>query len=600
MQQIKGFLSERTPAIVVDEAGKISLGIGGVNPASYVERPTGLAEWNSSGVTITKITGAPPGTSFALSPSGAAVAAWSTGSSLDLRPWAAYKPPGGAWGAATQLDTARAYEDPIPVIDEAGHAAVVWAHRSAGSTYLLNMPNEVVYAAPTGTTWPSSPTKIADVTTPTPHDEDPEGGFSFNSCPVALRATMLPDGTPFVAWNDDYGSWKQSGGVNSGFESALCSVRAAAGGVPVDVTPRPAVGWYAAPAGGMKSWTQVGLASSATDTKTAVVLRGLDDSVQVGGCVEGDACNRNERETRIALGTGASLALTGSSLVGINANAFVALRDERTLVVADSSASVLSAGVGSGFPTLTALPEDFQLISAGLALDDAGAAHVAAIPNNTTTFGLHLFDAPAASAFAGPQIVDSSSGASRTPALALDCEGLPVMAWSRSSSNQLFTSSFGAAPSVCGSGPQPEPETPGGGGPTTTGPTVIHTPPPLPARLGEIGKPTVDPSDSKVSFKITCSPLTVDACGGKTVITKVSSDKKARVSAAKGTVIGSARFSGLAPGKSKTLKIPLVASARRALKAGKSIKVSIAATVRDGEGRSRTTTKAATLRPAKG
>jgi hypothetical protein len=414
---------------------------------------------------------------------------------------------------------------------------------------------------------------------------------------------MQPGGTPVATWNDAYGSWKETGGGNDGLEHALCSVRADAGGATVDVTPRPGVGWYASPAAAMPSWTQAGFTGSATDTKTAVVLRGLEDSLQIGGCVEGDACAKGARETKVALGTGAALGLAGSNLIGINALAFVALRNERTLVVADSAASVLQTGVGTGFPALTPLPEDFQLISASLALNDAGAAHIGAIPDNIGTIGLRLFDAPAAGPFAGPQVVDSSSGASRTPSLALDCKGLPVMAWSRSSSNQIFTSNFDTAPSVCGSGPQPEPEVPppgggGGGGPTPTpiGPTVIQTPPPVPSSLATIGKPEVDPNGSKVSFQITCSPVTANTCGGKVVITQSNGGGKARIAAKKAPVIGSLNFSGLKPGKSRTLKVPLVGSAKQALRAGKSLKVVITATVHDGNGQTRVTTKAATLR----
>ena len=607
-QQVKGFLSEQRPAIGVDETGTMALGLATVIPsagASYVERPPGLAEWNSTGVKITQITGAPPSAVFALSPSGAAVVAWATGSSLDLRPWAAYKPPGGSWGAAFQLDTARSFEAPIPVIDAAGHAAVVWAHKATGASYLLTMPNEVVYSAPNGAGWTTA-TKLGDVTTPTPHDENPDGGFSFNGCPVELRAAILPDGSPLAAWNDAYASWKESGGGNDGLETALCGVRTASAGGQVDVTPRPGVGWYAAPAAGMKSWTEFGLAASPTDTATAVSVRGLEDSLKLTGCVEGDACVKTERETRVALGSGAALSLGASNLIGTNAVVAVALRHERVLAVADSAATALQAGVGTGFPTLTALPEDLQLISAGLALNDAGAAHVAAIPNNTSVFGLRLFDAPAAGAFAGPQVVDASSGASRTPSLALDCKGLPVMAWSRSGSNQIWTSSFDTAPSVCGSGPQPQPEVPGGGGggggstPTGTGaapsgPTVVKTPPPVPSNLATIAKPEVDKNGSKVGFQITCSPLTVDACGGKVVMTK-SNGGKARIAAKKAAVVGSATFSGLKPGKSRALKVPLVGSAKQALKAGKTLRVVITATVQDGNGQVKVSTKSATLR----
>jgi hypothetical protein len=605
-QQVKGFLSEKRPAVGVDETGTVALGLSIVIPAagaSYVERPPGLAEWNSAGVKITQITGAPPSTVFALSSSGAAVATWATGASQDLRPWAAYKPPGGKWGAGFQLDTARSFEAPIPLIDEAGHAAVVWARKTASATHLLNQPNQVVYSVPTPV-WPASPTKIADITTPLPHDENPEDGFSYNRCGEDLHAAILPDGTPVASWNDDYGSWKQTGGVNDGSEHGLCSVRAVlAGGAVVDVTPRPNAGFYAAPAADLPSWSQSSLVASGTNTKTATVLRGRDDSVMFSGCSEGDACANGQRETRVALGTGSSLALGGSNLLGINEIAAVALRNERTLVVSDGSATVLRAGVGIGFPSLAALPEDFQLISAGLALNDAGAAHVAAIPNNLGTIGLRLFDAPGGGAFAGPQVVDASSGANRTPSLALDCKGLPVMAWSLSS-NQIYASSFDTAPSVCGSGPEPEPEGPkpgggGGGSPpagSPSGPTVTATPPPVPSSLATLTNPKVDSSGSKVKFEIVCSSLTVNACGGKVVIRK-STGGKARVSAkAKGEVIGSSTFSGLKPGKSLKLKIPLVKSAKQALKAGKSLKVTITAAVHDGNGVVRETVKAATLR----
>lgn len=599
-QQVKGFLSEQRPAVGVDEAGTMAVGLA-VNPATYVERPVGLAEWNSAGVKITQITGAPPSAVFALSPSGAAVATWAIGPSQDLRPWAAYKPPGKAWGAATQLDVVRSFELPIPLIDEAGHAAIVWARKTAGATHLLNQPNQIVYSVPSPA-WPASPTKVADITTPLPHDENPEDGFSYNRCGEDLHAAILPGGTPVATWNDDYGSWKQTGGVNDGSERGLCSVRAAvAGGAVVDVTPRPSVGFYAAPAANLPSWSQSSLIASGTNTKTATVLRGRDDSVMFSGCSEGDACANGQRETRVALGAGSSLALGGSNLLGINEITAVALRNERALVVSDGSATALRAGVGTGFPTLTALPEDFQLLSAGLALNDAGAAYIGAIPNNITVFGLRAFDAPAAAGFGAAQTLDASSNASRTPALALDCKGLPVMAWSRSASNQIFTSVFDSAPSVCGAGPQPEPEVPpsggggGGGGPAPSGPTVVQTPPPVPSSLGTVGKPTVDPNGSKVGFQITCSPVTVNACGGKVVITQ-SNGGKARVAAKKAAVLGSVSFSGLAPGASRRLKVPLVKSAKQALRAGKTIKAVITATVHDGNGLSRATSKAATLR----
>jgi hypothetical protein len=600
-QQVKGFLSERRPVIGVDETGTIALGLG-VNPASYVERPPGLAEWNSAGVRITQITGAPPSTVFALSSSGAAVAAWAIGPSQDLRPWGAYKPAGGKWGPATQLDTARSFDAPIPLVDEAGHPAVVWARKSASATHLLNQPNQVVYSVPSPSSWPASPTKIADITTPLPNDQNPEEGFDYNRCGEELHAAILPNGTPVASWNDDYGSWKQTGGVNDGSERGLCSVRAAAaGGAVIDVTPRSGIGWYAAPAANLPSWSQSSLVASGTNSKTAIVLRGREDSVLLSGCSEGDACSDNQRETRVALGTGSSLGVGGSSLVGINEVVAVALRNDRTLVVSDGSATVLRAGVGAGFPTLTALPEDFQLISAGLALSDAGAAHIGTIPNNTSVFGLRLFDAPAAAAFGAAQTVDPSTGASRTPSLALDCKGLPVMAWSLSS-QQLYTSRFDAAPSVCGLGPQPEPEVPstggggGGGTPpagTPSGPTVTTTGPPVPSSLATLTNPKVD-SGGKVNFEIVCSPVTVNSCGGKVVIRK-SGGGKARISAKKGEVLGSVSFSGVKPGKSLKLKVPLVKSAKQALKAGKSLKVTIAAMVHDGNGVVRETVKPATL-----
>jgi hypothetical protein len=174
------------------------------------------------------------------------------------------------------------------------------------------------------------------------------------------------------------------------------------------------------------------------------------------------------------------------------------------------------------------------------------------------------------------------------------------MAWSLSS-NQIYASSFDTAPSVCGSGPQPEPEVPpaggggGGGGPAPTGPTVVQTPPPVPSSLATIGKPLVDPN-GKVGFQIACSPVTANTCGGKVVITQTGGGGKARIAAKKAPVIGSLNFSGLQPGKSRTLKVPLVGSAKQALKAGKSLKVVITATVHDGNGQTRVSTKAATLR----
>jgi hypothetical protein len=83
------------------------------------------------------------------------------------------------------------------------------------------------------------------------------------------------------------------------------------------------------------------------------------------------------------------------------------------------------------------------------------------------------------------------------------------------------------------------------------------------------------------------------------VITKINGGSKARI-AKKATVLGSLKFAGLKPGKSKTLNVPLVKSAKWALASGKSIKALITATVEDGAGNTRVTTKRATLkRPGK-
>ena len=337
-------------------------------------------------MTITKITGAPSSATFALSGSGAAVAAWTIGSFANEVPWAAYKPPGKPWGAATQLDTAVSFGGVIPVIDEAGHAAVVWARRPAGSVAVIkSMPEEIVYAAPTASAW-SAAAKIADITVPVPNDQDPEDGIDYSRCGEQLHAAILPDGTPVVSWTDDYASYKQSGGVNDGYEIGLCSVRvAAAGGAAVNVTPRPALGWYVSPTASMPSWTQGSLVSSPTDTDTAIVIRGLEDSLQFTGCSEVDACANQERQTRVALGSTSSLGM--GTVLGINEIVAVSLRNDRTLLVADSASSSLRAGVGGGVPTLSPLPEDFQLVSAGLALSDAGAAHIGAVPNNIAVSG---------------------------------------------------------------------------------------------------------------------------------------------------------------------------------------------------------------------
>ncbi|HEX3240613.1 MAG TPA: hypothetical protein VHR18_10820 [Solirubrobacterales bacterium] len=602
-QQVKGFLSDGRPAIAVEETGAIDLGIStgatGGGPsgtgAYYLHRPTSATGWSlAEGTSVTKITGATNTANWALSSSGAAVVTWSTGSAFASTPFAAYKAPGKAWSAAEQLDGPTGYGAPTPVIDEAGHAAVVWTRKSTGSSYLLNMPNQIVYSAPGATTW-TAPSKIADITVPDPHDQTPGDGIDYNRCGDQLHVAILPGGTPVVSWDDDYGSYKQSGGVNDGYEIGLCSVRtAAAGGAPVNVTPRPATGFYVSPAANMPSWTQTSLVASPTDADTAILLRGREDSLKFTGCAEVDACADQERDTRAAVGSGATLGM-GTS-IGVKEIATVALRNGRTLLVADGPSSVLRAGVGTGVPSLTPLAEDFQMISAGLSLNDAGAAHVGVVPNNTTSFTLRAFDAPAAGAFSAPTVLDT---AVRTPSLGLDCAGLPVIVWARTS-NQIFSSNFDAAPGVCGDGPDPEPENPtpnpgGGGGGATPPGAVINTPPPVPSSLATIGPPKTD--GSKVSFTITCSPLTVNACGGKTVITQSNGGGKARAAArSAGTKIGSLSFSGLKPGAKKTLKVPLVASAKQALNAGKSLRVTITATVRDGAGNVRVTTKKATLK----
>ena len=445
---MKGFIGVSAITAGVDETGTAALGISGSGFATYVERPPGLAEWNSAGVVKTNITGAPSSTRWALSPSGAALVVWGE----KATPMVAYKPAGGSFGAAVALDSVNSFDLPIPLLDEAGHAAVVWTRKAGTPT--LNMPDQIVASSPTGTSWPAAPTKLADITTPEPEIGNPDDGYDFSGCPVELHAAILPGGTPVASWNDAYGSWKQTGAGGSEFEIALCGVRVARRRLGRRRDPATRYRLVRHPGRQHAELGPASLVASGTDSKTAIVLRGREDSVQIGGCAgEVDACVNQERESRVALGTGTGLAVAGSNLLGVNENTEVALRNGRTLVLSDGQSTVARAGVGVGFPTLTPLPTDFALVSAGLSLNDAGAAHIGAISDNITTVGLRLFDAPAGGPFAGPQVVDGSSGANRTPSLALDCKGLPVMAWSLGSGT-AYSSNFDTAPSICGSGPR--------------------------------------------------------------------------------------------------------------------------------------------------
>jgi hypothetical protein len=613
-EQVKSFTTERALKVAVENTGTIDLGIstggGGLGPGPssgsfHVSRTLAASGWSGTGVTITKITGAPPTGVWALSNSGAALVTWSQGS--PAKTFAAFKPAGGAWGAATLLDSTASttFDAPIPLIDEKGDAAVVWARKSEGATHVLNAPNQVVVSVPgPGGAWPLAPTKLADITTPEPQipSSPPGSGYKYAGCPTDLRAAILPDGTPVAAWSDDYGSWKQTGGANPEFEIALCGVRATSGGGTVDVTPRPAVGRLAAPGAGMPSWRLLELASSPTDSKSAIALRGLESSVVIGGsCTETNACANQQRETQIPFGTGA--AFGSANPLGIGVAPFFALRNGRIAVAVDGSTMALSAGVGATFPSLTAMPLDLPTIAAAAALNEAGVAHVAVVPDQISALGLYMFDAPAAGAFASPQQLDTSSGVRLTPSIATDCTGKAVVAWARTSpAGQLFTSMLDGPPSACESEPGPGPgpgPSPGGGGSnppaTGTGTTIVSTPPPSPATLAALASPKLDPNGSKVRFEIVCAPVTVNACDGKVVIRK-SADGKARISAKQGVVLGTAAFLGLKPGKSRKLEVPLVKSAKQALKAGKSLKVVITATVHDGSGLVRETTKTTTLR----
>ncbi len=610
-QQVIGLTSERAPVVAVEKTGTVDLGIstggGGLGPgpssgAFYVSRTTAATGWSGTGVTITKITGAPPSANWAVSPSGAALVTWAEGSPAQTL--AAFKAPGGSWGAATLLDSsgARTFNEPIPLINDAGQAAVVWGRKAAGESYALNMPNQVVFSVPTALGWPAAPTKLADVSVPTPQVSDGEGGFKFSGCPLDLKAAIQPGGTPVAAWADAYGSWREKSGAETTLENALCGVRVSVGAAPTSVTARTNATWLQEPTPGLASWALLGISASPTDGSVALVLRGLEDSLTFGGSCTVNACKNAKGETRVALGTGASVSGPGS-LVGTSSNAVVALRNGRTAVVTYSAADGLRAGVSSTFPTfptLAPLSPSVSFASAAIVLNEAGATHVG-IPG-VSPAGLHLFDAPAAGSFAAGSELDNSSGVQRAPSIAIDCKGDAVAVWARTSpAGQIYTSNFDSAPSACSGEPEPEPEpTPGGGGggggakPTTT---IVSTPPPTPATLATLANLKVDQNGSKVSFQIVCSPLTNNACGGTIVITKSNNGGKARAAAkAPATKLGSVSFSGLAPGKKRTLKVPLVKSAKQALAAGKSIKALITATVKDGAGNIRVTTKRATLK----
>jgi len=461
--QVKGFSEGKNVLAGIDDDGTQQLGLLAATapegPGLYsLTRTPGASDWSSK-----KVFGPINNGRFAFARSGAAVVAWE-GAQEGGKPtvWAAYRPAGKAWGAPAKLDNPpKLGKAPQPVISDKGQAAVVWSRKTDAG---LREPDQIVYAATTTTSWPPAPSELAKIAVAQPKDEE------FNVCLPGsdLIAGMLPSGTPIVAWNDAYGSYKQEvvdlvPPIESGDdELGVCGVRVATPGNTQNVTGRPGIGWGATPAAPIPFWSPVGFEVDPVTGRTALVMRGNDDAVtddnavcDAPGAQEVDYCFDNPAfETRLSLGTGTDVPHPGTltaALVRVSLrNGFVAVATR------GSSAPALAGGIGTGFPTLATLNPDTALTSSALAVGPKGEAQLL-IHNGVNL--LKTFGAGAGSQLAAGNDIETSQAA---PSVAIGCNGDALVAWNRGV-NGIFAAvnPTGAAQCGGGGGSGEEPSTPG-------------------------------------------------------------------------------------------------------------------------------------------
>jgi hypothetical protein len=285
---------------------------------------TGGAAWTSK-----NISGPINNGRFAFARNGAAMVTWEgLGGSI----WAAYRPAGKAWGSPVSIETpAKLGEGPLATISDKGSAAVIWSRKSNAS---LREPDQIRYAATADGTWSAAAT-LAQIPGAQPVNEP------FLRCLAgsAMVAAMLPTGQPIVAWNDPYGSFKQKVTPSGENELGICGVKAATPGGVVDVTPRPAIGWNATPMGELPFWRPVSIEVDPVGSRTALVLRGSDDSITTScGAQQVDYCFDSSTgfETRVSLGTGTSISHPGTLSKSL---ASVALRNGFVAVASGSGAT---------------------------------------------------------------------------------------------------------------------------------------------------------------------------------------------------------------------------------------------------------------------
>lgn len=471
--QVVGFSSAGNVTAAIDDDGTQQLGfLAAIAPESAglynLTRAPGASAWTSK-----KVFGPINNGRFAFARNGAAVLSWQ-GSGQSI--WAAYRPAGKGWGTPAELDNpAKLGIGPVPVISAKGAAAVVWSRKSDAG---LREPDQVMYSATSTGTWNVSPSLLASIALAQPVNTE-----HFLSCLPGsnLVAAMLPSGQPIAAWNDVYGSFKQKVTTPPGEnELGACGVRAATpGGSPTAVTPRPAIGWNLTPPSEVPFWRPVSIAVDSDSGGTALVLRGKASALTTScGTQEVDYCydSATSFETHALLGTEAAIALPGTvtanlALVGLR-NGFVA--------AATGSPAALTGGVGTGFPSLTALSPDVPLTSSAIAVGPKGEAQLVA----HAAGALKTFSATVGSPFTAANEIPTSEA---TPSLAIGCNGDALVAWNRGS-NGVFAAVNLTGAAQCGGGggeepgpgpgPSPTPTpTPGGG--QAVAPIVAPPAPPL-------------------------------------------------------------------------------------------------------------------------
>lgn len=445
---------------------------------------TGSAAWTSK-----NISGPINNGRFAFARNGAAMVTWEgLGGSI----WAAYRPAGKAWGSPVSIETPpKLGEGPLATISDKGAAAVIWSRKSDVG---LREPDQIRYSATGDGTWSPAAT-LAPIAAAQPKNTE-----HFLSCLAgsAMVAAMLPSGSPIVAWNDPYGSFKQTVTTPPGEnELGICGVQVATpGSGPKAVAPatRPAIGWGVTPSGELPFWRPVSIDVDPVSGRTALVVRGSGDSITTScGAQQVDYCFDSSTgfETRVSLGTGTSIPHPGTltaSLAGIS------LRNGFAAAASGSGTAALTGGVGTGFPTLTALSPNALLTVSSIAVGSKGEAELLVHDNSKLT----AYSAAAGAQFgAGAEI---SSGSVTNISVAIGCNGDGLVGWGRT--GNLFTATNLAANPQCSSGggeenpgPGPGPTDPGtggggsgGGGSTGSGQTTAPPAgPPSPAPR----KPTV-------------------------------------------------------------------------------------------------------------